>query len=298
MQNKRITTPVLDIAYLEFGEPDGWPCVLSHGFPYDPLCYVESAEIIAASGARVIVPWLRGYGPTQFLSPDTIRSGEQAALAADLRDLLDALSIERAVLAGYDWGGRAACIVAALYPERVEALVTVNGYNLQNIAKCNEPAPAALEAGFWYQYFFHNERGRRGLQRDRNDICKLLWKMWSPDWAFDEDTFAATAQSFQNPDFVDVVIHSYRHRYALVPGDPACAHIETQLTAQPDINVPTIIIDGASDGVHPPSTSTHGKFTRLQEYRLLPGIGHNPAQEDPAAWAVAVLVARKTSVGC
>jgi pimeloyl-ACP methyl ester carboxylesterase len=291
IQHKSVTTATLDIAYLEFGSADGWPCVLSHGFPYDVLCYVEAAEKIAAAGARVIVPWLRGYGPTRFLSSDTPRSGEQAVLAADLLALMDALQIERAVLAGYDWGGRAGCIVAALFPERVTALVTVNGYNLQDIARCNEPASASLEAGFWYQYYFHNERGRRGLQSNRDDICKTLWQMWSPDWAFDDDTFNASAQSFHNPDFVDVVIHSYRHRFALVPGDPACAHLETQLTAQPDITVPTIIIDGASDGVHPPSESANQKFTQLLDYRVLQGIGHNPAQEDPAAWADAVVTA-------
>ena len=292
MEHQHIKTPQLDIAYLEYGDRSGRPCILSHGFPYDPLCYHDAAGALAEAGARVVVPWLRGYGPTRFLSAETPRSGEQAALAADLLALMDALSIERSVLAGYDWGGRAGCIVAALFPERVDALVTVNGYNLQNIAACNEPASAALEAGFWYQYYFHNERGRRGLVHDRNDICQQLWKMWSPDWAFSEETFLATAESFKNEDFVDVVIHSYRHRYALVPGDPAHAHLETHLTGQPDITVPTVIIDGASDGVHPPSKAQHKKFTGPLDYRVLPSVGHNPAQEDPPAWVDAVLTAR------
>ena len=292
MEHQHINTPQLDIAYLEYGDQSGWPCILSHGFPYDPLCYHDAAGALADAGARVVVPWLRGYGPTRFLSADTPRSGEQAALAADLLSLMDALSIERSVLAGFDWGGRAGCIVSALFPERVDALVTVNGYNLQNIAACNEPASAELEAGFWYQYYFHSERGRRGLLRDRNDICRQLWKMWSPDCAFSEETFLATAESFKNDDFVDVVIHSYRHRYALVPGDPAHAHLETRLTAQPDITVPTVIIDGATDGVHPPSTAQHKKFTGPLDYRVLPLVGHNPAQENPAAWVDAVLTAR------
>jgi len=293
MKKNTVRAGVLEIAYLEYGDPDGWPCVLSHGFPYDVQSYTQAAPLLAAQGAWVIVPWLRGYGATKFLSQHTPRSGEQAALAADLLALMDSLSIDQAVLAGYDWGGRASCIIAALYPERVNSLVTVNGYNIQNIAHCNDPAPAKEEAGYWYQYYFHSERGRRGLTENRNDICEQLWRMWSPDWDFDQKTFLQSAESFTNDDFVDVVIHSYKHRYALVPGDPAVAILETRLTAQPEINVPTVIIDGKSDGVHAPNTTHQRKFTGPMEYRVLDGIGHNPPQENPAVWCDAIMRARQ-----
>ena len=289
---KRALTSVLDIAYHEYGDADGWPCLLGHGFPYDALAYADAARLLAERGARVIVPYLRGYGPTRFLSASTPRSGEQAALAADLLALMDALGIDRAVLGGYDWGGRAACIVAALWPERVVALVSGNSYNVQDIARSGEPAPAAEEASCWYQYYFHAERGRRGLLENRRDIARYLWRDWSPSWAFDEATFEATAASFDNPDFVDVVVHSYRHRYGLVPGDPAVAHLETRLVAQPDIAVPAITIDGAVDGVNPGTAHHAAKFTGPHEHRVLADTGHNLPQERPAEWARAVLDAR------
>ncbi|RVU37781.1 alpha/beta hydrolase [Hwanghaeella grinnelliae] len=289
---QKIKAGVLEVAFRSVGPHDGWPCILGHGFPYDVHAYDQAADILAKNGARVIVPYLRGYGPTRFLSRDTPRSGEQAALGADLLALMDALRIERAVLGGYDWGGRAACIVSALWPDRVQALVTGNSYNIQNIAKSWEPAPAAEEATFWYQYFFHSERGRRALQRDRRDINRLLWKMWSPTWNFDEETFERSAVSFDNPDFVDVVIHSYRHRYGLVPGDPAVAHIETQLVAQPPISVPAISIDGDVDGVNAGTADHAGKFTGKHEHRVFRQAGHNLPQERPEDWAVAVLDAR------
>lgn len=240
----------------------------------------------------MIVPYLRGYGPTRFLSGDTPRSGEQAALGADLLAFMDALEIHRAVLGGYDWGGRAACIVSALWPDRVQGLVSGNSYNIQNIAKSWEPATAAEEATFWYQYYFHSERGRRGLERDRRDITRLLWKMWSPTWRFDEETFEQSAASFDNPDFVDVVIHSYRHRYGLVPGDPGFAHIETQLVAQPPISVPTISIDGDVDGVNTGTSGHAHKFTGGHEHRIFSQAGHNLPQERPVEWARAVLDVR------
>ena len=217
---KTIDTDVLAISYLEYGSASGWPCIMGHGFPYDAHAYDQAAPILAEAGARVIVPYLRGYGPTRFLKADTPRSGEQAALGADLLALMEALKIERAVLGGYDWGGRAACVVAALWPERAVALVSGNSYNIQNIARAMEPASPAEEVAFWYQYYFHSERGRRGLTKNRREIARLLWRMWSPNWAFDEATFERTATAFDNPDFVDVVIHSYRHRYGLAPGDP------------------------------------------------------------------------------
>lgn len=288
-----VTAGVLEIAYLEYGPAEGWPCIMNHGFPYDVHAYSEVAPLLAEAGARVIVPYLRGYGPTRFLSAETPRSGEQAALGADLLALMDALQIERAVVGGYDWGGRAACIVAALWPERVEALVSGNSYNIQDIAKSNEPASAAAEAAYWYQYYFHSERGQRGLTQNRRDITRLLWKMWSPLWNFDEATFEQSAVAFDNPDFVDVVIHSYRHRYGLVPGDPAVADIEARLALQPKILVPTITIDGDTDGVNSSTSHHSGNFAGAHEYRLFKQTGHNMPQESPVEWARAVLDAWK-----
>ena len=292
MNLRRVTAGVLDVAYLEYGPADGWPCIMGHGFPYDAHAYAEAGPPLAAEGARVIVPWLRGYGPTRFLSGDTPRSGEQAALGADMLALMDALGFERAVLGGYDWGGRAACVVAALWPGRVVALVTGNAYNIQNIARSWEPAGAAEEAAYWYQWYFHTERGRRGLAADRRGIARLLWQMWSPTWSFDDAAFERSAAAFDNPDFVDVVIHSYRHRYGLVPGDPAVAHIETMLTAQPVISVPTVSIDGVDDGVHAHGDGRPGKFSGSFEHRLWQGAGHNLPQEKPGEWVRAVLDAR------
>jgi pimeloyl-ACP methyl ester carboxylesterase len=289
---KTINTGALEIAYQEYGPIEGWPCFMGHGFPYDVHAYAQVAPILAEAGARVIVPYLRGYGSTRFLSAETPRSGEQAALGADLRALMDALGIERAVVGGYDWGGRAACVVAALWPERVVALVSGNSYNIQNIARSWEPAPPAQEAAYWYQYYFHSERGRRGLLKDRRGIARLLWRMWSPNWDFDDATFARTAEAFDNPDFVEVVIHSYRHRFGLVPGDPAVAHIETQLTAQPPISAPTITIYGEVDGVAADAPHHARKFTGLHEHRIFRGAGHNLPEERPLEWAQAVLDAR------
>lgn len=297
MQEKRIRAGQLDVAYREYGASDGWPCILSHGFPYDVHAYAEVAPLLADAGSRVIVPFLRGYGPTRFLSLETPRSGEQAALAADLLALLDALQIERATLAGYDWGGRASCIVAALWPDRVEALVTGNSYNIQNITRAMEPGRPEDEAALWYQYYFHSERGRRGLAKDRRGIARLLWKMWSPKWAFDAETFERTAASFDNPDFVDVVIHSYRHRFGLVAGDPAVAAIEGRLVAQPPIGVPTISIDGDADGVNPGTAHHAGKFIGPHEHRIFHAAGHNLPQEKPAEWTRAILDARSFAQG-
>lgn len=295
MSERHIDTPVLRIAYRQYGDDNGWPCILGHGFPYDINAYAETAPLIAERGARVIVPYLRGYGPTSFVSPTTPRSGEQAALAADMLALMDALEIERAVLGGYDWGGRAACIVAALWPERVEALVTGNSYNIQNIARSWQPIPAEQEATLWYQYYFHSERGRNGLVANRRDICRTLWRMWSPKWSFDDATFERSAEAFDNPDFVDVVLHSYRHRFGLVPGDPVYAHIETRLTAEPQITVPTIAIDGTADGVNPGTAHHRQRFAGPFAFRQLTDAGHNLPQERPSEWADAVLAARALS---
>jgi pimeloyl-ACP methyl ester carboxylesterase len=292
----RIDAGVLDVAYLGYGPADGWPCFLMHGFPYDVYAYAEAAPLLAAEGARVIVPWLRGYGPTRFLSPLTPRSGEQAALGADLLALMDALQISKATLAGFDWGGRACCILAALWPERVEALVTENGYNIQNIARAMEPAAPAHEVEYWYQYYFNMERGRRGLEKNREELCKLLWRMWSPTWKFTDDDYARSAEAFSNPDFVDVVVHSYRHRYGLAPGDPAAAEIDRRLAAQPDITVPTIAIDGDSDGVAGVYQHIMEKFSGPYRHIMVKGGGHNLPQENPRIWADAVLAARRMAL--
>lgn len=288
---KRIIAGVLDIAYLETGPADGPPVILLHGFPYDVHAYAAASEILAAAGRRCIVPFLRGYGPTRFLDPATPRSGQQAALGADLLALMDALSISSAVLAGYDWGGRAACIVAALWPDRARGLVSSgSGYNIQNIPQAGNPAAPEDEHRFWYQYYFHSERGRAGLAQNRGDLCRLLWKLWSPTWAFDEETFARTAASFDNPDFVEVVIHSYRHRFGGIPGDPTLDAIEKRLEAQPDIVVPTIVLQGADDGVDPPSEpDTDAVHFTKYEKRTVAGVGHNIPQEAPEAFADAVL---------
>lgn len=292
MDPKTIVAGQLEVAFLDYGPADGWPCVMCHGFPYDVQAYGEVAPALADAGARVVVPYLRGYGPTRFLSAQTPRSGEQAALAADLLALLDALQIDRAVVGGYDWGGRAACIVSALWPERVIALVSGNSYNVHDIARSWEPASPEIEAALWYQYYFQSERGRRGLTKNRDEIARLLWRMWSPKWRFDDETFARTAASFQNPDFVEVVIHSYRQRYGLVPGDPAVAHIETRLVAQPAVTVPAITIDGDADGVNPGTAHHASKFRGAHEHRVFKDAGHNLPQERPCEWVQAVLDAR------
>ncbi len=291
-----IKTSQLEIAFAIHGVDNGWPCILCHGFPYDIHCYDETIAPLVDKGAKIIVPYLRGYGDTRFLSDSTLRSGEQAALGNDLRELMDALNIKRAVLAGYDWGGRAACIVSALWPERVEALVTGNSYNIQNIATSMQPASAAEEASYWYQYYFHSERGHAGLQKNRREIARLLWSMWSPTWEFDEQTFANTAGSFDNPDFVDVVIHSYRHRYGLVEGDPLVADIESRLALQPEITVPSIAIDGDVNGVIDDTSHHENKFTGPYEYRRFTNTGHNLPQEQPTQWVQAIIDARKLFV--
>ena len=287
-----IIAGVLDVAYFETGPPDGAPVVLLHGFPYDVHSYDAASQRLAAAGLRCIVPYLRGYGPTRFLSPNTLRSGQQAALGADLLALMDALNIPSAVLAGYDWGGRAACIVAALWPHRAKGLVSCGaGYNIQNIPLAGEPATPEEEYRNWYQYYFHSGRGRAGLARNRRDLCRLLWRLWSPTWNFDDATFDRSAAAFDNPDFVEVVIHSYRHRFGGIAGDAALDATESLLAAQPRIVVPSIVLEGGDDGVTRPqpvdSSSPH--FTGFYERRIVPGVGHNFPQEAPDAFADAVI---------
>ncbi|MFC5430520.1 alpha/beta fold hydrolase [Paraburkholderia denitrificans] len=288
---KHIATALLDIAYDEQGDANGWPVVLLHGFPYDIHAYEEVAPRLASQGARVITPYLRGYGPTRFLAPTTVRSGQQAALGADLLALLDALQIDRAVLGGYDWGGRAACIVAALYPSRARGLVSVNGYNIQDIAAASQPADPEREHRMWYQYYLHGERGRAGLAENRRAFCRLLWSLWSPTWHVDDDIYARSAVAFDNPDFVDVVVHSYRHRFGLVDGDPQFDEIERRLSVMPPITVPAITLEGDADGVVLPGERPADAtcFTGRHQNRVVPNAGHNLPQEAPEAFAAAVL---------
>jgi pimeloyl-ACP methyl ester carboxylesterase len=287
---KTVTTDVLEIAYEEWGPADGSPVVLLHGFPYDVRAFDEVAPRLARKGHRVIAPYLRGFGPTRFIDESTPRSGQQGALGADLLALLDALEIESAVLAGFDWGGRAACIVAALWPERVTGLVSAGGYNVQNLASAGEPVPPAWEATYWYQYYFHSERGRLGLERNRDELAELLWRTWSPTWNFGSDVFAASAPSLHNPDFVDVVVHSYRHRFGLVEGDPRYDAIEAALAESPPIIVPTIVLESGADGVLGASADDdRPQFVGPYGQELLANVGHNVPQQEPREFARAIV---------
>jgi pimeloyl-ACP methyl ester carboxylesterase len=292
---ERVRTAVLDIAYEQAGPPGGYPVVLLHGFPYDPRAFDEVVPLISAAGLRSIVPYLRGYGGTRFVSPATMRSGQQAALGHDLVELLDALTISDAVLAGFDWGARAACVVAALWPERVRALVSCGGYQIQDIAASIRPADPENERRYWYQYYFHTERGRAGLDANRGELCRLLWKLWSPTWAFDDALYRRSAVSFDNPDFVDVAIHSYRHRYGNAAGDPRYDATEARLAQTPAITVPSIVVQGGADDVIPAKNSEgHAKyFAGDYERRVFDQVGHNPPQESPRAFAQAVIDAAR-----
>ncbi|RVT49368.1 alpha/beta fold hydrolase [Rubrivivax albus] len=282
---------VLRVAFEQHGPLDGPAVVLLHGFPYDVRAFDAVVPPLVAAGCRVVVPWLRGYGATRFLSPATPRSGQQAALAMDLLALLDVLEIPQAVLAGYDWGGRAACIVAALWPGRVAGLVTGGGYNVHHVPSAMTPAAPEDEQRLWYQYYFHSERGRAGLALHRQALCRLLWRLWSPEWRFDDATYDRTAAAFDNPDFVDVVVHSYRVRYGLVAGDPACDMVEQRLCDRPPITVPTITLEGGSDGVMRADGSLRHRphFTGPYARRVIDGVGHNLPQEAPVDFAEAVL---------
>ena len=288
---ERIRTPSLEIACEISGPADGAPVILLHGWPYDPRTYDATLAPLAAAGCRAIVPYLRGFGATRFLSSATPRSGQQAALGHDLIALMDALALPRAALVGYDWGGRAACIVAALWPQRVRCLVTGNGYNIQDIARSGVPASPEQEHRFWYQYYFHTERGRAGLAANRREFCRLIWRLWSPNWAFDDTTLERTASSLDNPDFVDVTIQSYRHRFDNAPGDPALEPIERQLAARPAIAAPTIVLHGEANGVGPPETSAgHARFfTGPYQRRVIARAGHNLPQEVPEVVTTAAL---------
>jgi len=290
-ETRTVGTPVLEIAYEAQGDPQGFPIILLHGFPDDARAWDGVAAPLAAAGHRVLVPYLRGYGPTRFLDPAAPRMAQQAAIGQDLLDFVGALGLPRVALAGYDWGGRAACIAAILAPDRVRALVTVTGYNVQNTLAPPRPAPVAQERAYWYQWYFNTERGRRGLEQNRREICRLLWREWSPSWRFDDATFDRTAQSFENPDFVDVVIHSYRHRYGNAPGEPRFDALERRLAERPPIEVPTIVLHGAEDTVDPPhrSESHLARFPAGTARQVVPGAGHFLPRERPAVVAEAIL---------
>ncbi|KQP01903.1 alpha/beta fold hydrolase [Leifsonia sp. Leaf264] len=287
---RHIRTAHLDVAYFEAGPAEGPPVLLLHGFPYDIHSYVDVAPTLADAGYRVIVPHLRGHGDTRFLDDTIPRSGQQAALGRDTLELLDALQIPQAILAGYDWGGRAACVVAALWPERVTALVSVNGYLIQDISASMQPIRPDLEAGFWYFFYFLTERGRAGLTDNRRGIAEVIWRRNSPDWAFTEGDLDRAAEAFENPDYVDVVIHSYRHRLFRVSGAAEYSRLEAQLAQLPSIFVPTITLDGLADGNFPArDTAIAGaRFSGPYEHRQVPHAGHNLAQEAPLAFTEAI----------
>jgi len=285
---------VLDVAYYEAGPADGGAVLLLYGFPYDIYSYVQVIPLLADAGLRVIVPYLRGFGPTQFTDPDTPRSGQQAALGADVIALMDALGIDRAILAGYDWGGRGACVAAALWPERCAGLVSVNegGYLIEDIAAAANPLRPALEAGLWFFFYFATERGRRGLTANRRDMARLIWTQLSPSWHFDDATFDRTARAYDNDDFVEVVIHFFRYRIGQLPGYAPYEDFEKQLATQPPITVPAITLDGQAGGPNFPATdgtASADHFTGPRTHRQVPGAGHNLPQEAPQAFAEAVL---------
>jgi pimeloyl-ACP methyl ester carboxylesterase len=286
-----VRTPSLDIGYDAYGEATGFPIVLLHGFPDDAHAWDTVAPPLAAAGNRVLVPYLRGYGPTRFLDPAAPRMAQQAAIGQDLVDFMDALGLDRVGLAGYDWGGRAACITAILAPERVRALVTIGGYNVQNTLAMSPIAPAAEERAHWYQWYFNTERGRVGLEQRRRDVCRLLWEEWSPTWRFDDATYDLTAASFDNPDFVPVVIHSYRHRHGNAPGDPRFDQVERHLATRPPIRVPTIVLHGADDMVSPPRRSEGhmASFPAGTARHVVAGAGHFMPREQPRAVVDALL---------
>ena len=288
---KHVDAGVLNIAYHEAGPADGPVAILLHGFPYDIHTYVDVAPQLAARGCRVIVPCLRGFGATRFRDPATLRSGEQAAIGADVIALMDALGVSRAVLAGHNWGGRAACVAAALWPERCRGMVTVNSYLIQDLARAMVPIRPKYELALWYEYYFQTERGRAGLAANRRKIARILWEQWSPKWGFDDATFERSAMAHDNPDYVDVVIHSYRHRFGLAAGDPQYADLQRRLASLPPISIPSITLDGDKDGVLPASDgrASASKFTGHRIHRVVRGAGHNVPQEAPKTFAAAIM---------
>jgi pimeloyl-ACP methyl ester carboxylesterase len=288
---KQIDAGVLNVGYAEDGPADGPSVVLLHGWPYDIYSYVDVAPLLASAGYRVIVPYLRGYGTTRFLSDATPRNGQQAALAVDIIDLLDALKIAKPVIAGYDWGARTANIIAALWPERCEALVSVSGYLIGSQEANRMPLPPQAELQWWYQYYFATERGRAGYERYTRDFSRLIWQLASPKWTFDDATFDRSAKAFENPDHVAIAIHNYRWRLSLAEGEPRYDDLERRLAQFPVITVPTITLEGDANGApHPEPAAYASKFTGKYQHRLISGgIGHNLPQEAPQAFAQAVV---------
>jgi pimeloyl-ACP methyl ester carboxylesterase len=288
---KQIDAGVLNIGYAEAGPADDPVVILLHGWPYDIHSYVDVAPLLASAGYRVIVPYLRGYGTTRILSSDTIRNGQQAAIAVDIVALMDTLKIQKAILAGFDWGARTADIIAALWPERCKALVSVSGYLMTNLEDSKRPLPPKAEQDWWYQYYFATERGRVGYDKYRHDFAKLIWKTASPKWDFDAATFDRSAASFDNPDHVSIVIHNYRWRLGLAAGESQYDDLEKRLAEGPVINAPTITLEGDANGApHPDPASYRNKFSGKYTHRTIKGgIGHNLPQEAPQAFAQAVV---------
>jgi pimeloyl-ACP methyl ester carboxylesterase len=287
---RQIRAGELDVGYVEAGPSDGVPVLLMHGYPYDIHSYAEVAPLLAAHGFRVIVPHLRGHGTTRFLDASAPRNAQQSAVALDQIALLDALGIERAVMAGYDWGARTGCVLAALWPERCLGLVSAGGYIITSQAAQQMPAPANIERAWWYQFYFATDRGRAGLAANRREIARISWRENSPEWRFDDATFERTAASFDNPDWVDIVVHNYRWRLRLAEGSPQYADFERRLAAQPTIPVPTITLDGDSNGIAPASDGRAfaSKFTGPWNHRIVHA-GHNVPQEAPQAFVDAVI---------
>ena len=285
-----VETETLRTGYEESGS--GFPIIMLHGFPDDVRAWDDVAQPVAKGGYRALVPYLRGYGPTRFRDAATPRMAEQAAIGQDVIDFADALRLDRFALVGYDWGGRAAAIVAALHPERVRAIVLIGGYTIQNVFAPPRPGPPEAERALWYQWYFNTERGRAGLEANRRPLCKLLWQTWSPTWRFSDETYERTAASFDNPDFVALVIHSYRHRLGNAPGDPRFVAMERQLAERPKIQAPAIALYGADDGLGRPSQSDAGDravFTSLVARRIIAGAGHFMPRERPQAVSDALL---------
>jgi pimeloyl-ACP methyl ester carboxylesterase len=290
---RSIQTPVLDIAYEDSGDPRGFPVVLLHGFPDDVRAFDQVAPALAKAGHRVLVPYLRGYGPTRFRDPSAPRMAEQGAIGQDLIDFADALGLQQMAVAGYDWGGRAAAIAAALHPERVRAAVIIGGYTIQNVFGPQQPSPPEVEREFWYQWYFNTERGRAGLAANRRSLCKLLWQTWSPGWRFSDEEYNRTAPSFDNPDFVEVVIHSYRHRLGNAPGEERFKEMEQRLAQRPKIAAPSILLYGATDPLARPgpdvTPAERAVFPALVARRVIPGAGHFLPREKPETVSSALL---------
>ncbi len=288
---KTVQTPYLDIGYEETGA--GFPVILLHGFPDDARAFDGVAPALAKAGYRALVPYLRGYGRTRFRDASAPRMGEQAAIGQDVIDFADALGLDRFAVSGFDWGGRAACIAAALHPERVRAAVLIGGYSIQNTIAPPEPGPPEAEARVWYQWYFNTERGRAGLKANRRSLCKLLWRQWSPNWRFTDETYDRTAPSFDNPDFVDVVIHSYRHRLGAVAGEPRFEEMEERLARRPVVKCPTITLYGGGDGiarpVKDPLPAERAAFPALRARRVIDGAGHFMPRERPDVVSAALL---------